>query len=153
MRYASGFSCTGAFWGVTLLTEAGDLSCKLRKVQHSIERTPEDRTRYARSVAACAAFLLVLWGGDGVGMGWGGGGGGVISPCRLFHLAPRAGAMFRSSYCSFNFSWQTSIQSHREWPVPKAQPLLVFPPLPEAAASKNYRSLGGVAPDHMDLQA
>ena len=41
--------------------------------QHTMERPPEDKTRYARFVAAFAAFVLLFWsGGGGLGGGWGG---------------------------------------------------------------------------------
>ena len=42
-----------------------------------MERTPEDKMRYARFVAAFAAFVLLFWSG---------GGGGLIAPCLLFQL-------------------------------------------------------------------
>ena len=57
--------------------------------QHSIERTPQDQTRYARLVAVCAAFRLVFWGGDGVGGGgWGVGGGGGGCDFAMSSLSP-----------------------------------------------------------------
>ena len=47
-----------------------------------MERPPEDKMRYARFVAAFAAFVLLFWSGGGGG----GGGGGLIAPCLLFQL-------------------------------------------------------------------
>ena len=44
-----------------------------------MERPPEDKMRYARFVAAFAAFVLLFWRGGGLG-------GGLIAPCLLFQL-------------------------------------------------------------------
>ena len=56
------------------------LHCVPTLQQHTMERPPEDKKRYARFVAAFAAFVLLFWSGGGRV------GGGLIAPCLLFQL-------------------------------------------------------------------
>ena len=45
------------------------LHCVPTLQQHTMERPPEDKMRYARFEAAFAAFVLLVWSGGGVGGG------------------------------------------------------------------------------------